>query len=195
MNKKNKKPGLLDNLLGFTPSEQQIEWIYDNYHDKVISWREIERLFILDVHPNYHSGVVFSIFDLCGAKIHPNKDVDLPPVRVKDSGAYRSGGSFIDEYIREISVFPTLNREEELELAKLMEVAYLRYKNSLCYCPAVLDLLNDDIEYISSHPIGDHEFNLPKFKALIIPGSAQVSYPHLWKMFKFHHKHITEALH
>ena len=175
---------MLDNLLGFTPSEEQIQWIYDNYHEKVISWREIERLFLLDVHPNYHTGVVLSLFDLCGAKIHPNKDVDLPPVSIKDSGSSRGGGSFIDEYIREISVFPTLNREEELELAKLMEVAYLRYKNSLCYCPAVLDLLNDEIEDICAHPTGDNDFNLPRFKALVIPGSAQVSYPILWKMFK-----------
>jgi RNA polymerase sigma factor (sigma-70 family) len=184
LGKRNKKPGLLDNLLGFTPSEQQIQWIYDNYHGEVIPYREIERMFLLDVHPNYHSGGVLSLFDLCGARIHPQKDVFLPPVSIKDSGSSRGGGSFIDEYIREISIFPTLNREEELGLAMLMEVAYLRYKNSLCYCPAILDMLDHEIDDIANTPTGDHSFNLPRFKSLVVPGSAQVSYPHLWKMFK-----------
>lgn len=192
LSKRKKKAGLLDNLLGFTPSEELIEWVYDNYHDKVVPWRDIERLFLLDVHPNYHTGVIFSIFDLCGARINPSKEVDLPPVSMKEAGGSRGGGSFIDEYIREISVFPTLNREEELELAKLMEVAYLRYKNSLCYCPAILDLLNAEIEDIGAHPTGDYDFNMPRFKALVVPGSAQVSYPQLWNVFKHQWSQVME---
>ena len=190
-NSKVKTQGLLDNLLGFTPSEDLIAWVYDNYHGKGVAYREIEELFLLESHPNYHSGIILSIFDLCNAKINPQKEIELPPVNVKET-AYREEASFIDEYIREISVFPTLNREQELELAKLMEVSFLRYKCSLCYCPALLDILNDEIENIRTHPTGSHSFHLSRFKALVVPGSSKLTYPQLWRVFQHQWKKIIE---
>jgi RNA polymerase sigma factor (sigma-70 family) len=189
--KKDKKQGLLDNLLGFTPSEDLIAWVVDNYHGKTVPYLEIDRLFLLDVHPNYHTGIILSIFDLCNAKVHPQKEADLPRVNVKEVN-YREEGSFIDEYIREISVFPTLDREQELDLAKLMEVAYLRYKSSLCYCPVLLDILDEEIECIRSHPTGENAFHLSRFKALVVPGSSKLTYPQLWKVFQHQWKKIME---
>ncbi len=179
--RREKREGILDQLLGFTPSQELIEWVYDNYYGKVVPYNDVERMFLLDVHPNYQSGVVLSIFDLCQAKVQPQKEIDLPPVDM--SSAYSGGGrSFIDDYIREISIFPTLNREQELELAKLMEVAYIRYKSSLCFCPAILDLVNERIDEVRSQPTGEHHFHMARLKKLVIPGASNLSYPQLWNM-------------
>lgn len=182
--KKQASEDLLDSLLGFKPEEQAFEWIFKNYRNKTVSYKEIEKIFLLDCHPNYQTGVLLSIFDLCGARIHPNKDADLPPVSISGNMTYKGGGSFVDDYIREISVFPTLNREEEGELAKLMEVAYIRYKYSLCHCPAVLDLLDEKIQEVANNPSGEYDFNLSKLKALVIPGSSTLGYPQLWNVIK-----------
>lgn len=184
-------PGFLENLLGFTPSEQVIRWVYDNYHGKTVPYREIERLFLLDVQPNYHTGVILSLFDLCGARILPNREANLPPVKVKESASGRST-SFIDDYIREISVFPTLNREQEVSLAMVMEVAYIRYKSSICYCGETLNFLEDEIEEIRQHPTGEESFNMAKFKALVVPGSSNLSYPQLWNVFLMQWNRIVE---
>jgi RNA polymerase sigma factor (sigma-70 family) len=182
--KKQASEDLLDSLLGFKPEEQSFEWIFKNYRGKTVSYKEIEKIFLLDCHPNYQTGVLLSIFDLCGAKIHPNKDADLPPVSISGNLTYRGGGTFVDDYIREISVFPTLNREEEGELAKLMEVAYIRYKYSLCHCPAVLDLLDEKFKEVANNPSGEYDFSLSKLKALVIPGSSTLGYPQLWNVIK-----------
>lgn len=175
---------LLDSLLGFMPEEKSFRWIYENYASKTVSFKEIERMFLLDCHPNYQTGVILSIFDLCEAKIHPNKEADLPPVAISGSTNYKGGGSFVDDYIREISIFPTLNREQEHDLAKLMEVAYIRYKYSLCHCPAVLDVINERIQEIAATPTGEFDFNLSKLKALVVPGSSTLGYPQLWNVIK-----------
>lgn len=184
MTSKKSKEGLLDSLLGFMPEEKSFRWIYDNYASKTVSYKEIERLFLLDCLPNYQAGVILSIFDLCEARVHPNKEADLPPVSLSGNSTYKGGGSFIDDYIREISIFPTLNREEEHDLAKLMEVAYIRYKYSLCHCPAVLDIINRKFENVASSPTGEFSFNLSKLKALVIPGSSTLGYPQLWNVIQ-----------
>ena len=183
--RKTQPRGLLDETLGFTPSQALVEWVHDHYAHQVVNYREVERTFLLDVHPNFHTGVVLSIFDLCGCRIHPQKEVDLPPVKVSEQTA-SSSSSFIDDYIREIGVFPTLNREQELDLAKLMEVAYIRYKSSLCVCPAVLDLVDERVQEIAAHPQGEHPFHMQKFKAIVVPGTSNLTYPQLWKIF--HHQ-------
>ena len=177
--------GLLDQLLGFTPSQEVLAWVFEEYHGKTIPYRDVDRMFLLNLYEedrNYHIGTILSLFDLCGCTVHPDREADLPPVRVKESSA-RAGSSFVDEYIREISVFPTLNREQEQDLAKLMEASYIRYKNSIFQSPVTLDLLDDMIREIQQHPTGDNEFNLPKFKALVVAGSTNLTYPQLWKIF------------
>ena len=173
---------MLDSVLGFTPGESIVKWIFSHYSGKTVPYKEIERLFILDVRPNYYTGVILSAFDLCNVRVHPGKPIDLPPVSMSGSEYRGSGGSFVDEYIREICIFPTLSREEELELAKLMEVAYIRYKNSICYCPAVLDFLDNEFREIRDVPAGGHDFNLPRLKSLIVSGSNSLSYDQVWKL-------------
>ncbi|MBF0196520.1 MAG: sigma-70 family RNA polymerase sigma factor [Planctomycetes bacterium] len=192
--KKNKSSGILDSILGFTPGESVITWILENYADKVLSYKEVERLLILDVRPNYYAGIMLSAFDLCGVKIGPEKPIELPEVSMNNytGSSSRSNGSFVDEYIREICIFPTLNREQELELAKLMEIAYIRYKNSICYCPAVLDYLDKQFREVKDTPTLGYDFNLPHLKSLIVPGSSDLSYEQLWKLVSHQWEKIME---
>jgi len=182
--KKSKGESLLNSLLGFMPEEKSFRWIYESFTGQTVAYKEIERLFLLDCLPNYQTGVILSLFDLCGARVHPNKEADLPPVSIGSNTQYRGGGTFVDDYIREISVFPTLNREQEHDLAKLMEVSYIRYKYSLCHCPAVLDILDRKFKEVVKHPSGDNPFNLSKLKALVVPGSSTLGYPQLWRVIK-----------
>lgn len=191
--KRKNKSGLLDSLLGFTPGEDVIEWICKNYSGKTLAYKEIERLFILDVEPNYHIGVILSAFDLCNVRIHPNRTVDLPAINMTRAGKSQSSGrgSFIEEYIREIAIFPTLNREEELDLAKLMEVAYIRYKSSVCFCPATLDFLEKEFQDIRQNPSHECNFNLQKLKNLVVPGASKLSYAQLWDVISHQWEKVT----
>lgn len=77
-------------------------------------------------------------------------------------------------------------------MAKLMEVSYIRYKNSIFQCPVTLDLLDEMICEIQEHPTGENDFNLPKFKALVIAGSTNLTYPQLWRIFKHDWDKISE---
>jgi RNA polymerase sigma factor (sigma-70 family) len=182
--KKNKGESLIESLLGFTPGEDIIKWVFEEYSEKKVSFKEIERMFILDIEPNYYTGVILSAYDLCEAKVFPNQNVYLPPVNMSNSRRQSGKGSFIEEYIQEISVFPTLNREEELNLAKGMEVAYLRYKNSLCFCPAILDFLDDEFKKVRETTDGKNNFNLSYLKKLVIPGVNKLGYDSLWKLIE-----------
>lgn len=193
--KQQSSSGELDNVFGFSPGESIIRWVFENYHGKHLSYREIERMFLLDVSPNYNIGVILSAFDLCGIKINPNKRIDLPPQNLNDSRAGESTGkgSFIDEYIREICIFPTLNREEETELAKLMEVHYIRYKSSLFFCSAVLDELDKRFHEVSIPVKEGESFNLGKLKQLVVPGTTKLPYPKLWKLISYQWDKVREA--
>ena len=126
--------------------------------------------------------MILSIFDLCESKVHPNKETDLPRSVSVALVTYKVVGLSLVDYIREISIFPTLNREQEHDLAKLMEVAYIRYKYSLCR-PAVLDLINEKIEEVAATPSGEFDFNLSKLKALVVPGSSLLDLQ-LWNVIK-----------
>lgn len=191
--KRRRKEGLLDSLLGFTPGETAIKWILENYGGQTVSYKEIDREFLFEVYEdrNYYKGTTLSAFDLCRVRIHPGLRLNLPPVELpRESGS--ASTSFIEEYMREISVFPTLSREEELELAMTMEVAYIRYKNSLCYCPALLDFLNEEFEAIRQGGELGMEFDVARFKNLVIPGATNLDYPKLWKLVDHQWKKIMD---
>lgn len=180
--KNNKDSTFIDSLLGFTPGEAIVKYVFEEYTGKTVSFKEIERLFILDIEPNYFTGIVLSAFDLCGARVFPAQNVYLPPIDMSNCSKKSGSGSFIEEYIREISVFPTLNREEELNLAKQMEVAFLRYKNSLSFCPALLDFLDEEFRKVRETTDGKNNFNLAYFKKLVVPGVSKLPYEQLWKL-------------
>lgn len=169
---------------GFSPSESIIQLIHKQCLDRPHNYEEIEKIFNLQAGPNYQIGAVLSACDMCGVRVTTHKEMELPELTVsdppKDTGEVRS---FIDQYITEISAFPTLTREQEIDMAKMMEVAYIRYKSSLCFCPLVLDGLDERFEFISKPVKGGETFNLAKFKALVIPGTTKLSHEQLWNLF------------
>lgn len=169
------------------PCEEIVRLIHGKYVDRNVSFEEISDDFALEKHPNYYAGLVLSAFDLCRVWVTSDKQIDLPQITVsipqKERG--ESQVSFIDQYIREISVFPTLSHEQEVALAKLMEVAYLRYKSGLFFCPVVLDWIDEEFQQMAANPVEGHKYNLSRFKELIVPGVTKLSYPQMWRWFTY----------